>query len=252
MKIVRYSIGRKTEYGILQAKDSRIERIAGTPYRGIKGTGEFHKLSEVKLLAPCLPSKVVAIGLNYYSHAKEVKMEVPKEPLAFFKPSTSVIGPEDKIIRPKGCEQLDYEAELGVVIGKRATRVSKADAMKYVLGYVSFNDVTARDWQRIDKQWTRAKGSDTFSPLGPWIETDLDPASVTVEAYLNGKRVQQGNTRDLVFDVPALISFITNSITLLPGDVIATGTPAGIAPMQTGDVIEIKCSGIGTLKNTVA
>ena len=250
MKIVRYSIGRKTAYGIL--KDNRIERIAGTPYRGIKGTKEYRKLSEVKLLAPCLPSKVIAIGLNYYSHAKEVKMEVPKEPLMFYKPSTSVIGPEEKIVRPKGCEQLDYEAEFGVVIGKTATRVSKADAMKYVLGYVCFNDVTARDWQRIDKQWSRAKGSDTFSPLGPWIETDLDPANVTVEAYLNGKRVQQGNTSDLVFDVPALISFITNSITLLPGDVIATGTPAGIAPMQTGDVIEIKCSGIGKLKNTVA
>jgi 2-keto-4-pentenoate hydratase/2-oxohepta-3-ene-1,7-dioic acid hydratase in catechol pathway len=250
MKIVRYSIGRKVAYGIL--KDSRIERITGTPYRGIKGTKEYHKLSEVKLLAPCLPSKVVAIGLNYYSHAREVKMEVPKEPLMFYKPSTSVIGPEEKIVRPKGCERLDYEAELGAVIGKVATRVSKTDAMKYVLGYVCFNDVTARDWQKIDSQWARAKGSDTFSPLGPWIETELDPDNVDVEAYLNGKRVQSGNTSDLVFNVVALVSYISHVITLLPGDVIATGTPAGIAPMQTGDVIEIKCSGIGTLRNTIA
>jgi 2-keto-4-pentenoate hydratase/2-oxohepta-3-ene-1,7-dioic acid hydratase in catechol pathway len=250
MKIVRYSIGRKTAYGIL--KDNRIERIAGTPYRGIKGTGEFDKLSEVKLLAPCLPSKIIAIGLNYYKHAQEVKQEVPKEPLTFFKPSTSVIGPEDKIVRPPGCQQLDYEAELGVVIGKTATRVSKADAMQYVLGYTCFNDVTARDWQRIDKQWTRAKGSDTFSPIGPWIETQLDPGNVLVESYLNGVRKQSSSTNDLVFDVPTLLAFITNSITLLPGDVIATGTPAGIAPMQSGDVIEIKCGGIGTLKNTIA
>jgi 2-keto-4-pentenoate hydratase/2-oxohepta-3-ene-1,7-dioic acid hydratase in catechol pathway len=155
-------------------------------------------------------------------------------------------------VRPPGCQQLDYEAELGVVISKTATRVSKADAMKYVLGYTCFNDVTARDWQRIDKQWTRAKGSDTFSPIGPWIETKLDPGDVLVESYLNGIRKQSSSTNDLVFDVPTLIAFITNSITLLPGDVIATGTPAGIAPMQSGDVIEIKCGGIGTLKNTIA
>jgi 2-keto-4-pentenoate hydratase/2-oxohepta-3-ene-1,7-dioic acid hydratase in catechol pathway len=249
MKIVRFAAGRKTGYGIL--KNDKIERIAN-PYRSLKGTGEFFKLSEVKLLAPCLPSKIIAIGLNYYSHAKEVKMDVPKEPLMFFKPSTSVIGPEDKIVRPAGCQRLDYEAELGVVIGKKAVKVSKEKALDYVLGYTCFNDVTARDWQKIDSQWARAKGSDTFSPIGPWIETELDPDNVSVEAYLNGKQVQKGNTNDLVFNTVALVSYISNVITLLPGDVIATGTPAGIAPMQSGDVIEIVCSGIGTLKNTVA
>jgi len=250
MKIVRYRIGKKVAYGIL--KENRVERIVGTPYRGIRGTKEYHKLSEVKLLAPCLPTKVIAIGLNYYSHAREVKMEVPKEPLMFFKPSSSVIGPEEKIVRPQGCQRLDYEAELGVVIGKQATRVSQAEAMKYVLGYTCFNDVTARDWQKIDSQWARAKGSDTFSPTGPWIETELDAGNVMVEAYLNSKRVQHASTSDLVFNTAALVSYISQVITLFPGDVIATGTPAGIGPMQSGDVIEIKCEGIGTLRNPVA
>ncbi len=253
MKIVRYASGRKKGYGILHetSKDAKIELLAN-PYRSLKGTGKYIKLSDAKLLSPCLPSKIVAIGLNYYSHAREVKMEIPTAPLPFYKPSTSVIGPEDKIVCPLACEQLDYEAEMGVVIGKKAKLVSKADALDYVLGYTCFNDITARDWQRIDKQWTRAKGSDTFSAIGPWIETKLDPANVKVEAYLNGVQKQNGNTNDLVFDVPTLIEYITRSITLLPGDVIATGTPAGIAPMQSGDVIEIVCSGIGVLKNTVA
>ncbi len=249
MKIVRYQTGNSIEYGILEGE--QIQVLEGTPFPDTKKRDQRRKLSEVKLLAPCEPSKVVAIGLNYYSHAKEVGQEAPKEPMMFFKPSTSVIGPEDKIVNP-GCNRLDYEAELGVVVRDRASKVSRQDAMKYVLGYTCFNDVTARDWQAQDSQWSRAKGSDTFSPIGPWIETELDPGNVTVEAYLNGERKQHISTADLIFPVPELVSYISRVITLLPGDVIATGTPHGIGPMKSGDIIEIKIEGIGTLRNRIA
>lgn len=250
MKIIRYTIDKRIEYGIREGEE--VQALDGEPYQQLKRSGRSHKLSEVKLLAPCTPSKVVAIGLNYHSHAKEVNQPVPKEPMMFFKPSTSVIGPGDKIIRPEGCQRLDYEAELGVVIRAVASHVAKKDAMKYVLGYTCFNDVTARDWQAKDSQWSRAKGSDTFSPIGPCIETELDPGRVSVEAYLNGERKQLGNTSDLVFGVPELVSYISQVIRLLPGDVIATGTPHGIGPMQSGDTIEIKVEHVGTLKNQVA
>jgi len=228
-----------------------VQALAGTPFRQIKKLDRSHKLSDVRLLAPCLPTKVVAIGLNYYSHAKEVGQPVPKEPMMFFKPASSVIGPEEKIVNP-GCERLDYEAELGVVIKSKATKVSEKDAMKYVFGYTCFNDVTARDWQKQDSQWSRAKGSDTFSPIGPHIETELDPGNVTVESYLNGERKQHANTSDLIFNVPKLVSYISQVITLMPGDIIATGTPAGISPMKLGDTIEIKIDKIGTLRNRIA
>ncbi|HEY83371.1 MAG TPA: fumarylacetoacetate hydrolase family protein [Dehalococcoidia bacterium] len=249
MKIVRYIVDGKTEYGILDGE--RVQSLAGDPFQKLEKLERYHKLGDVKLLAPCVPSKIVAIGLNYHSHAKEVGQPVPKEPMMFFKPSTSVIGPEDKIVNP-GCQRLDYEAELGVVIGKRASKVAKAEALNYVLGYTCFNDVTARDWQAQDSQWSRAKGSDTFAPIGPCIETELDAGNVLVEAYLNGERKQQANTSDLIFSVPELVSYISQVITLLPGDVIATGTPAGIGPMKSGDVIEIKVAGIGTLRNHIA
>jgi 2-keto-4-pentenoate hydratase/2-oxohepta-3-ene-1,7-dioic acid hydratase in catechol pathway len=249
MKIIRYKTGNSIEYGILEGE--QIQVLVGTPFPEIKKGSQRRKASEVKLLAPCEPSKVVAIGLNYYSHAKEVGQPVPKEPIMFYKPSTSVIGPEDKIVNP-GCTRLDYEAELGVVIKSKASKVSKQDAMKYVLGYTCFNDVTARDWQAQDSQWSRAKGSDTFSPTGPWIETELDPSNVTLEAYLNGERKQHISTADLIFAIPDLVSYISQVITLLPGDVIATGTPHGIGPMKSGDTIEIKIEGIGTLRNQIA
>jgi len=249
MKIIRYSIGSKTEYGILDGE--RIQVIDGRPYPQIKKLNQFHKLSEVKLLAPCEPTKVVAIGLNYFSHCKETNNPVPKEPVMFFKPSSSVIGPEAKIRNP-GCDRLDWEAEFGVVMKAQATKVSQKDAMKYVLGYTCFNDVTARDWQAKDSQWARAKGSDTFSPVGPWIETDLDPGNVLLEGYHNGELKQKVNTSDLVFPVPALVSYISQVITLYPGDVIATGTPAGIGPMKSGDTFEVKVEGVGTLRNYVA
>jgi len=249
MKIVRFTTDNKTRYGILDV--ASIQGIEGKPFRSIKPTGQYYRLSEVKLLSPCLPSKIVALGLNYRAHAEESNHEAPKAPLIFLKPSTAVIGPEDNIIYPPSSHRVDYEGELGVVIKKPAWRVSKEDALDYVLGYTCFNDVSARDLQAFDGQWTRAKGFDTFAPIGPCIETKLDPGNAILETYLNGKLKQHTSTSDLIYPVPELISFISNVMTLLPGDVIATGTPSGIGPMQPGDTVEIKIAPIGTLRNHV-
>ena len=179
-------------------------------------------------------------------------MKLPEEPLLFLKPSTAVIGPEKDIVYPAMSHRVDYEAELGVVIGRRAKGISEDKAEEYILGYTCFNDVTARDLQGKDKQFTRSKGFDTFAPVGPWIETELNPADLKVESYLNGERKQSGSTKDLVFSVFQQVSFISNVMTLLPGDIIATGTPAGIGPMRVGDTIEIVVEGIGSLKNKVS
>jgi 2-keto-4-pentenoate hydratase/2-oxohepta-3-ene-1,7-dioic acid hydratase in catechol pathway len=191
------------------------------------------------------------LGLNYHSHAEELKLPIPANPLLFLKPSTSVIGPEDDIVYPDSSERVDYEAELAVVIKAKAYRVPQDGALDYVLGYTCFNDVTARDLQKKDVQWTRAKSFDTFAAIGPHIETELDPGNVNLEAYLNGELKQGGNTSDLIFPVPELVSFISHIMTLLPGDIIATGTPSGIGPMKPGDTVEIKVAGIGTLRNRV-
>jgi 2-keto-4-pentenoate hydratase/2-oxohepta-3-ene-1,7-dioic acid hydratase in catechol pathway len=249
MKIVRFSDSTRIRYGILDGES--IQTIVEQPNRGIKQTGESFNLSAVTLLAPCLPGKIVALGTNYRKHAVELGMEVPDSPLIFLKPSTSVIGPDEDIIYPAMSRHVDYECELGVVIGKLTWRVTEEDALNYVMGYTCFNDVTARDLQRQDGQWTRAKGFDTFAPIGPCIDTSLDPGNTLVETYLNGELKQRGNTSDLVFGVPKLVSFISHVMTLLPGDIIATGTPAGVGPMLPGDKVEIKIEGIGTLRNTV-
>lgn len=249
MKIVRYTWDKRAEYGIQEG--NLIHRLAGTPFRNLKTTNRYHKLSEVKLLPPCTPSKIVALGLNYLSHAREVKMSVPAEPLLFLKPSTSVIGTDDNIIYPESSQQVDYEGELGVVIRTRTRRVSTENAMSHVLGYTCFNDITARDLQYKDKQWTRAKGFDTFAAIGPCLETELDPGNVFVETYLNGELKQRANTNDLIFSVPELVSFISHIMTLLPGDVIATGTPSGIGPMKPGDTVEVRIEPIGTLRNYI-
>ncbi len=250
MKIVRYAVGTKTEYGILDGE--QVQALDSGPYQQIKKSNQSRRLSEIKLLSPCAPSKVVAVGLNYFSHAEEVKKPVPSEPLLFLKPSTAIIGPEDDIFYPPFSQRVDYEAELGVVIKTRARQVTREEAMNYVLGYTCFNDVTARDLQEKDSQWLRAKGCDTFAPIGPCIETELDPGNVWVEAYLNGERRQRVNTSDLIFPVPGLVSYISHILTLLPGDIIATGTPSGIGPMNRGDTIEIKIEPIGTLRNRVS
>jgi 2-keto-4-pentenoate hydratase/2-oxohepta-3-ene-1,7-dioic acid hydratase in catechol pathway len=249
MKIVRFAIDNKVQYGILQGE--YVQGIEEEPYRDLKPSDQFYQLSNVKLLSPCTPSKIVALGLNYHSHAKEVNIPPPNAPLIFLKPSTAVIGTEENISYPSSSHRVDYEGELAVVIKKPVWLVSVEDAPEYVLGYTCFNDVTARDLQYQNKQWTRAKSFDTFAAVGPYIETELDPGNVVVETYLNGKLKQQANTGDLIYSVPELINFISHVMTLLPGDIIATGTPSGIGPMYPGDTVEIKIDGIGTLRNYV-
>lgn len=249
MKIARFAAEKKVRYGILDGES--IQCIKGKPYRSIKPSGSRYKLSEVKLLAPCLPSKIVALGFNYRSHAEEFKAHLPQAPLFFLKPSTSVIGPEEDIIYPPSSNRVDYEGELAVVIKKPTWRVSQDEANDYILGYTCLNDVTARDLQAEDKQWTRGKSFDTFAPVGPWIETELDPANLLLETYLNGELKQKVRTSDLIFSVLQLVSFISHVMTLLPGDIIATGTPEGIGPMLPGDTVEVRLERIGTLRNRV-
>lgn len=210
-------------------------------------------LKDVILLPPCEPTKIIALGLNYRDHAAELGWPLPEEPLIFLKPPSAVIGPGQPILLPPQSRRVDYEAEVAVVIGREAKDVPVATALDYVWGYTCFNDVTARDLQQKDGQFTRAKGFDTFAPLGPWIETEItDPSRLTVEAYVNGERRQHSHTGNLVFDIPTLISFISHIMTLKPGDVIATGTPAGIGPLQEGDEVEIRVEGVGSLINPVA
>lgn len=249
MKIVRYQEGSVVKWGVVE--ENMIREMDGDPFGHLHLAPKMIGIEEVKLLSPCLPSKILALGLNYRDHAEEVKMVPPKEPLLFMKPSTSVIGPGDGIIYPKMSKRVDYEAELAVVIGKAAKRVSEERAGDYILGYTCFNDVTARDLQSEDKQWTRAKGFDTFAAIGPWIVTDIDPHHLAISTYLNGERCQHSNTKHLIFSPRQLLSFISHVMTLLPGDVIATGTPSGIGPMAIGDKVEVVIEGIGTLNNTV-
>lgn len=250
MKIVRFTTAqRRSAYGILSGE--LIQRLEEKPFRSLKLTDRFYQLSEVKLLAPCAPSKIVCLGLNYHSHAKEVKAQLPGEPLIFLKPPTAVIGPEANIVYPPSSHRVDYEGELGVVIKKPAWRVPAEETPNYILGYTCFNDVTARDLQPLNGQWTLAKGFDTFAAIGPWIETGTDPGNSLLETYLNGVLKQHINTSDLIYSVPEVISFISHVMTLLPGDVIATGTPGGIGPMNPGDTVEVKIESIGTLRNYV-
>lgn len=235
-----------------------IGGIRGSPFAQFRGRsssfrfdGSIYDLTKVKLLAPCLPSKIVCLGLNYRSHAEETKLPVPSVPLIFLKPSTAVIGHDDEIILPRLSQRVDYEGELGVIIGRRAKNIPQDKAKDYVLGYTCFNDVTERYAQKEDGQWTRAKGFDTFAPTGPWIETDIDPDDLKLETYLNDELRQSARTSDLIFGVRELISFVSGVMTLLPGDVIATGTPSGIGRMNPGDVVEVKIDGIGTLRNFI-
>ncbi len=250
MRIVRFELQGRSGYGILEGE--KISILWNTPYGdGLKNTvGELVSLPTVKLLAPCEPTKIIALGLNYRDHAAEFGRPIPDEPLIFLKPSTSVIGPDEDIVYPAISRRVDYEAELAVVIGRPCRNVPPEEIRDYILGYTCFNDVTARDLQKKDGQFTRSKSFDTFAPLGPWIETEIpDPDNLTVEAYLNGERRQHSSTRNQVFSVATLVAFISRVMTLLPGDVIATGTPAGVGPMRPGDVVEVRLEGIGTLRN---
>ena len=249
MKTVRFKVDETEHYGILDG--NVITKLAQEPYDRIMPLDKTYDLNEVKLLAPCTPTKIVALGLNYKSHAEETHNPVPESPIIFIKPTTCIIGPEDNIVYPPSTTRVDYECELGVVIGKRMRMVAIDDVLDYVFGYTCVNDVTARDHQRDDVQWTRGKGHDTFGPIGPCIETELDPGNVVVSTYLNNELKQQQNTSDLIFSVPEMISFISGVMTLLPGDVIATGTPSGIGPMKPGDTVEIRIDPIGVLRNYV-
>jgi len=257
LKIVRFVTQGRIKYGVLEGANT-IQGLRGSPFAHFEGygspfrlDGSAYKQDEVKLIAPCLPSKIVCLGLNYRRHAEETQMPLPTVPLIFLKPSTAVIGPDDKIILPRDSKRVDYEGELGVVIGRKAKDVPKDKAKEYILGYTCVNDVSERHIQQTDGQWTRAKGYDTFAPVGPWIETKVAPDNLKLETYLNGELRQSARTGELVFGVGELVSFISGVMTLLPGDIIATGTPSGIGRMSPGDVVEVRIEKIGALRNFV-
>ena len=255
MKLVRFLRRGQPERGPLHGvleDDGYIFLLDGPAYGEITKTGTKLHQSQVQLLAPCAPTKIVALGLNYRDHAAEFGHPIPEEPLLFLKPSTAVIGPDEDIVYPAMSRRVDYEAELAVVMGRTCRHIKEQGFRDYILGYTCINDVTARDLQKKDGQFTRSKSFDTFAPLGPWIETEIpDPDNLTVEAYLNGERRQHSSTRNMIFGVAAQVAFISRIMTLLPGDVIATGTPSGIGPMQPGDLVEIRVEGIGMLRNSV-
>jgi 2-keto-4-pentenoate hydratase/2-oxohepta-3-ene-1,7-dioic acid hydratase in catechol pathway len=249
MRLVRFQAEEKPAYGVLDG--DIVSELDGDFFGPLRTGNRTHPLSRVKLLAPCSPGKIIAVGLNYRDHAEELGLTVPEEPVIFLKPPSAVIGPGEAILYPAMSAQVDYEAELGVVIRDRAKDLSLAEAKDHILGYTCANDVTARDLQRKDGQWTRAKSFDTFCPIGPWIETGLDPGNLLVESYLNGEQRQSSRTAQLIFPVDHLVSFISRVMTLYPGDLIITGTPAGIGPMKHGDEVEVRIEGIGSLKNPV-
>ena len=261
MRIVRFSpaladpaldLGKDPLFGVLG--DGSIAVITGDPlYSGVKPTGQVVPISQVRLLAPVLPrSKVVCIGKNYADHAKEMGGEVPEEPIIFLKPNTSVIGPDDTIVWPGMSDRVDFEGELAIVIGRICKDVPKERAHDVIFGYTIGNDVTARDLQKKDGQWTRAKGFDTFCPLGPWIETDFIPGDQKITTTLNGEVKQSARLSDMINNVPDIIHFVTQVMTLLPGDVILTGTPAGIGPMPEKASVTVSIEGLGELTNKVS
>jgi 2-keto-4-pentenoate hydratase/2-oxohepta-3-ene-1,7-dioic acid hydratase in catechol pathway len=262
VRIARFTTGEDPVYGVVTGEvdelgipsdDAVVVALAGDPlYVGVHLTEEQHRLSDVRLLAPVIPrSKVVGIGKNYAAHAAEMGGDVPAEPLMFMKPNTSVVGPGDPVFYPSQTRELHYEGELAVVIGRICRDVAPDRVADVVYGYTIGNDVTARDLQRSDVQFTRAKGFDSFCPLGPWIETELDPSDLHVQTHLNGDLKQDGWTKDMIFDVTALVAHVSSVMTLLPGDVILTGTPEGVGPMNPGDEVDVTISGIGTLTNKV-
>ncbi len=250
MRIVRYQIKDEApRYGwILENKVGPIEGDIFAEYRRMEVDTP---LTQVKLLAPTQPSKIICIGRNYVEHAKEQVVEVPKVPMIFLKPPSAIINPGDPIILPTQSQKIEHEAELVVVIGKRGHNVIAEEAQNYILGFTIGNDVTARDLQRLDGQWTRGKGFDTFCPFGPWIDTEFDPSDAVITCKVSGQPRQLASTRDMVFNVNMLIAFISSIMTLEPGDIIFTGTPAGVGPLKGGDNVEIEIEGLGKLVNPV-
>ncbi len=260
MRIARFAGEDDPQFGVIGDEDgvATIGVLRGDPlYAGLELTGQKVPLDDVRLLAPVIPrSKVVCVGINYLRHATELGGDVPDEPLIFLKPNTSVIGPGEPILYPEQSSDVHYEGELAVVIGRICREVSAEDAPKVIFGYTVANDVTARDLQKKDGQWTRAKGFDTFCPLGPWIETSLDPSNLAVTTELakedqHNETKQDGRTSDMVFSVPDIVEYVSSFMTLLPGDVILTGTPEGVGPMEVGDSVSVTVEGIGTLTNRV-
>ena len=249
MKYVRFQGQHGPQWGVVEGE--QVKTLTTAPYEGVEYDGGSLPLAQCQLLAPCTPTKVVCIGKNYAEHAREMGAEPPGFPVLFMKGPNAVNCPGGEITPPDFVQRLDYEGELGVVIRRRATKIAAADYAQYVLGYTCLNDVTARDVQQHDGQWIRGKSMDGFCPMGPWVVGGIDPIGLDVTTRLNGTVVQQGNTRDFITPVAQLLEFITASMTLEPGDVVATGTPAGIGPMKAGDVVEVEISHIGVLRNYV-
>lgn len=257
MKIIRFIDNGEEKTGLLE--NNSIIELSCSVIEAIKSSSiqkyikdSTYKFEDIKIKSPVSPSKIVCVGLNYRDHAEELNMDIPEEPILFLKPSTSVIGHLDNIIYPNSSNQVDYEAEIGIMISKEARNVKSENAEAFIGGYTAFNDVTARDLQQKDGQWTRAKSFDTFASIGPCIETNLDPMSQDISLKINGKIKQKSNTKNMIFDVYELVEFISNIMTLNPGDVIATGTPPGVGPMNVGDTVEVEIESIGVLKNFVS
>ncbi|MFH1429331.1 MAG: fumarylacetoacetate hydrolase family protein [Candidatus Margulisiibacteriota bacterium] len=249
IEFVRYKKHNEVRYGAV--RNGNVLEIRGDIFGKYNVSSVEHSRDTLEILSPVSPTKIVAVGLNYIDHAQELNMEVPTEPLIFLKPSSSVISHDETIILPKSSERVDFEAELGIVIKKTAKNVSIKQAPDYILGYTCANDVTARDFQKQDGQWTRAKSFDTFCPIGPSIVSGIDTHGLSIQAILNGEVIQNSNTRKMIFKTDELVSYISSIMTLYPGDIIITGTPPGVDQLQDGDVIEINIEQVGTLRNFV-
>ena len=249
MRLVRVINEGDCRYGL--ADDTTVTFISDEPFAAWEPEGTVG-LKHAELLNPVVPTKIVCVGLNYRGHAKELGHEIPAEPLLFLKPPTAANGPECSITLPAGVGRVDFEAELAAVIGRRTHMADREEAMANVLGFTCANDVTARDIQMRDGQWTRAKSFDGFCPLGPWVETDIDPEDLAIESRVNGSVRQSSRTSDMIFDVYDLVAFASSVMTLVPGDVVLTGTPPGIGALESGDIVEIEIEGIGTLRNSVS
>jgi len=250
MKIIRFKQGNSNlKYGWIY--NDKVGELTGPPFGSFRRLDAVIPYDEVRLAAPVLPGKIIAVGRNYPEHAREHEVGIPDVPLIFLKPPTSVIGPGEKILLPPQSQQVEHEAEIAVVISREGRWIPLEKAMDYVLGYTVGNDVTARDLQRRDGQWTRGKGFDTFCPIGPVIETDVDPSDLLITCRVNGEIRQMSSTREMVFSIPQLIVYISSVMTLMPGDILLTGTPAGVGKLTAGDTIDIEIEGIGILKNIV-
>jgi 2-keto-4-pentenoate hydratase/2-oxohepta-3-ene-1,7-dioic acid hydratase in catechol pathway len=249
MQLLRFAYQGRQLWGKIAGNTIRVLR--GAPYAGVTLTRERLLLDKVRFLAPATPTKIILVGLNYRDHARELKMKIPRQPVIFIKPVSTLVGHESDVVYPPGVRRLDYEAELAVVIKKEAKDIPEKKFREYILGYTCLNDITARDLQRRDGQWTRAKSFDTFCPVGPWVETELDAGQLTVSSYVNGKIKQNSSTANFIFPLSYVLAFISRVMTLLPGDVISTGTPPGVGPLKVGDTVAVEIEGIGRLSNRV-